>query len=486
MECRESVAVEERIGLARSGARRALSLFFIYLGVLIVVVDGSIVIVAAPSMLEDLHLADASITWVINSYTLAFCGCLLLGGRLSDFYGLRRVFVLGAAAFGAASLVCAITHSMAILLSARALQGIAGAVVTAASLSLIVSLTPDPIERSNAMGWYAFMTAAGGALGELLGGVLTSAFGWRWIFLVNVPICFAICTIGPLLLPPDSVQRRDKVFSWGTGIVLAAAIFFLTYAVLGIEHQGRFPVRALLSSAAAVGLMILFIFFERRSRSPMIPIELLRTRSIVTANLVQFLSAAGASAWFVMSTLYMQRILNYDPLSVGLAYLPAELLFAVCSLGLAARSARAFGARLTISLGVGLTTCGLVLFGRAPLSGDFVFDVLPGMMLMGLGAGMTAGPLLLMATTRAGDSEPGVASGLFNTSFMLGGALGVAISAAVAQSRTRHLLASAVDPHVALNSGYHFGFLSGAVLAVAAVALCWVGLRRGGARWPQR
>ena len=454
-----------------TGGRRWLALYMLCAGVLMIVLDTTIVTVALPSIQSDLGFSGASIVWVLNSYMLTFGGFLLLGGRLGDLYGQRRLFVLGLALFTAASLGCGLSHSQTTLVIARALQGLGGAVVTAVALSLIMKLFTEPGERAKAMGIYGFVCAAGGSIGELVGGYLTNVFGWSSIFLVNLPIGAAVYVACLRLLPDDAADHAPQRLDLAGALTVTSGVMLAVYAVVNANAAGWSSLQtvSLLSSAAV--LLALFLWIESRIREPLMPLRLFKLRNVAVANAVGVLWAAGMFAWFVITALYLQRVLGYDPLQVGLAFLPADVIMAAFSAGLSAKMVMRFGIRGPMWIGLVVAALGLAWFARAPVAGLFILDVLPGMVLLGLGCGMAFNPVLLAAMNDVSESESGLASGVVNTSFMMGGALGLAVLASVGDARTAALNMTGVEDIAALNGGYQLVFLVGALIAALAAAL---------------
>ena len=457
--------------------RRWLALIVLCLGDLMTVLDTTIVNVALPSIRVDLGFSQTSLVWVVNAYMLTFSGFLLLGGRLGDLFGQRRLFLLGITLFTLASLACGLASAQMPLIVARAVQGLGGAVISAVALSLIMNLFTEPAERTKAMGIFGFVVAAGGSIGVLLGGLLTNALDWHWIFLVNLPIGVAVFALCLALLPAARAAAAAQRLDIAGAITVTASLLLAVYAIVNGNEAGWMSAETIGMLAAALTLLALFLGIEARVSSPLMPLGLFRLRNIATANVIGVLWAAGMFAWFFISALYLQLVLGYSPLQVGLAFLPANLIMAVFSLGLSAKLVMRFGIRTPLAVGLSLAALGLALFALAPVDGDFVIHVLPGMTLLGLGAGMAFNPLLLAAMSDVHPSESGLASGIVNTAFMMGGALGLAILASLATARTDNLLAAGAVAPVALNSGYHVAFVSGAVFAAAAALLGAVMLR---------
>ncbi|MDN7440378.1 DHA2 family efflux MFS transporter permease subunit [Burkholderia cepacia] len=458
------------------GEKRWYALIVLCLGVLMIVLDSTIVNVALPSISTDLHFTETALVWVVNAYLLTFGGCLLLGGRLGDLYGQRRMFLAGLVVFTLASLACGLAQSQTMLIAARAVQGLGGAVVSAVSLSLIMNLFTEPGERARAMGVYGFVCAGGGSIGVLLGGLLTSSLSWHWIFLVNLPIGIAVYAMCVALLPrlraPAGTARLDVAGA----VTVTASLMLAVYGIVGGNEAGWLSTQTVVLIGAAVALLALFIAIEARAAHPLMPLTLFAARNVALANVIGVLWAAAMFAWFFLSALYMQRVLGYGPLQVGLAFLPANLIMAAFSLGLSARIVMRFGIRGPIAAGLLIAACGLALFSRAPVDGGFAWHVLPGMTLLGIGAGVAFNPMLLAAMSDVDPADSGLASGIVNTAFMMGGALGLAVLASLAAARTDVLAAANAVPLDALNGGYHAAFAFGAAFAAAA-ALIGLALR---------
>lgn len=424
--------------------RRWLALYMLCTGELMIVLDTTVVNVALPSIRQDLGFSEASLVWVVNAYMLTYSGCLLLGGRLGDLYGKRRLFLAGTAFFTVASLACGLATSQALLVIARAVQGLGGAVVSAIALSLIMDLFSGAAERAKAMGVYGFVCAGGGSLGVLLGGALTGALGWHWVFLVNLPIGAGVIALCAWLLPKDGATARGRLDVAGAVLITAS----LLLAVYGIVNGPR----GLLAAAGV--LLALFLVVESRVRHPLMPLRLLRVRSLAVGNVVGALWAAAMFAWFFIAALYLQTVLGYDAFQVGLAFLPSNLIMGAFSIGLSAIVVMRFGLRVPIAGGLALAAAGLALFAAAPEKGSFALHVLPGMLLLGIGCGMALNPVMLAVMGEVAPHESGLASGIANTAFMMGGALGLAV------------LASLASVH-----GYYLAFAIGAAFAAVAALL---------------
>ena len=431
--------------------KRWLAFYMLCAGELMIVLDTTVVNVALPSIQSDLGFTEAALVWVVNAYMVTYGGLLLLGGRLGDLYGRRRLFLLGTAVFTLASLACGFAGSQSMLVTARAIQGVGGAVVSAIALSLIMSLFSEPGERARAMGVFGFVCAGGGSVGVLAGGVLTSALSWHWVFLINLPIGAAVYAFCMKLLPddrPDSGGARLDV----AGALSVTASSMLT--IYGIVNGQWWLV------AIGVALLGVFLWIESRVSHPLMPLRLFRLRSVSTANALGVLWAAAMFAWFFISALYMQHVLAYDPMQIGLAFLPANVIMAIFSIWLSAKLVMRFGLRTPIVGGMALAAAGLGLFAIAPNGGAFLPHVLPGMLLLGLGCGMALNPVMLAAMSDVAPEESGLASGVVNTSFMMGGAIGLAALARLSEG-----------------AGYHTAFAVGAAFALLAAIIGAAGLR---------
>jgi EmrB/QacA subfamily drug resistance transporter len=459
------------------GRTRWMALVVLCLGSLMIVLDSTIVNVALPTIRADLGFSETSLAWVVNAYLLTFGGFLLLGGRLGDLFGGRRMFLAGISLFTLASLACGTATSQGFLVSARAVQGLGGAVTSAVSLSLIMTLFTEPAERAKAMGVFGFVASGGGTIGVLLGGVLTDVLNWHWIFLVNLPIGIAVFALCVVLLPGGRGHAAGGRVDVAGAVTVTAALMLAVYAIVNGNANGWTSGRTLGLLGAAAVLLGVFLAIEARVRAPLMPLGLFRSRSVSAANVVGVLWAAAMFAWFFLSALYLQRVLGYSPLQVGLAFLPTSLIMGAFSLGLSAKLVMRFGIARPLAVGLSFAAAGLLLFVRIPVDGSYVTDVLPSMLLLAVGAGMAFNPLLLAAMSGVPQEESGLASGVVNTAFMMGGALGLAVLASLADQRTGSLLSSGHGIRAALTGGYHVAFLAGAAFAVAAATIGAVFLR---------
>jgi EmrB/QacA subfamily drug resistance transporter len=441
-------------------------------GTLMNVLDTTIANIALKPIQTDLGFTESGLAWVVNAYMLTFGGFLLLGGRLGDLYGPRRLFLAGLATFTLASVGCGLAQTPVVLIVARAVQGLGAALVAAVSLSIVMNLFPEGRERAKAMGIFAFIASGGGALGSLLGGYITAHFDWHWNFLINLPIGIAVY-LGTLATVPGASGTASGRIDLAGAVTMTASLLLAVYAVVGANDAGWTSVRTLGLLGVAAVLMVLFIVIETRVTRPLVPLAMFRSRTLVNSNLIGVLWAAAMFGWFFLSSLYMQKVLGFAPDAVGYAFLPANVIMAVFSIGISARLVHRFGVRGPLAVGLLLAAAGLLLFARAPLDGRLWVDIVPGMALLGFGAGMAFNPLFLAAMADAKPDEAGLASGLVNTSFMMGGALGLAVLASLAAARTTGLDAAVEASPGALAAGYRLAFAvaAGAALLAAGLSL---------------
>lgn len=460
-----------------SSRTRWLALVILCVGDLMIVVDTTVVNVALPSIRSDLAFSQTSLAWVVNAYMLTFGGFLLLAGRFGDLFGHRRLFLIGTAAFTVASLVCGVSTTKGMLVVARAVQGLGGAVVSAVAFSLIVVLFTEPAERAKAMGIFGFVMSGGGSVGVLAGGVLTDLVGWHWVFLVNLPIGVAVTIAGLRLLPAmDTGAGRTRLDVPGA-VAITAAMVLAVYAIVNGNTAGWLSAQTLGLLGVAVVIGAAFVAWESRAAAPLMPLRIFRHRNLSVANVVGILWSASMFALFFLSALYLQLVLHYSPLQVGLAFLPGNVIMMAFSLGLSAKLVMRFGFRKPLAFGLGVAALALLWFARAPVHGSFLPDVLPAMVLIGIGGGLAFNPVLMAAMSDVEPQDAGLASGIANTAFMMGGALGLAVLASAASARTNHLTAAGHSSAAALTGGYHVAFALGAIFAVAAAAVGAVFLR---------
>ena len=415
---------------------RWLALYVLCLASLMIVLDVTIVNVALPSIRDDLGFSETSVAWVVNAYVLTYGRFLLLGGRLGDLYGHRKLFLIGISVFTLASLACGLATSQAFLIAARGVQGVGGAIASAVSLSLMVNLFTEPGERAKAMGIFGFVAAGGGSLGVVLGGILTDTISWHWIFLVNFPIGVLVVLLSLRLLPTEHVRMADQRLDIGGAVTITGALMIAVYAIVNGGKNGWTSFETLGLLGVSLAVFLVFLYIETTVNSPLVPLALFKLRNLATADVVGVLWAAAMFAAFFLSAQYLQFVLGYSPLRVGLSFLPSNLIMAVFSIGLSAKLVMRYGFRAPLATGLGLAGAGILLLAFAPTDATYLVNVLPSMILIGVGAGMAFNPVLLAAMSDVEPEQSGLASGVINTSFMMGGALGLAILASVAASRT--------------------------------------------------
>ncbi len=451
---------------------RWLALYVLCLGVLMIVLDVTVVNVALPSIQRDLGFSSSGLAWVVNAYLIAFGGLLLLAGRLGDLVGHKRVFLAGLGIFTSASLCCGLAQSEAVLVAARFVQGLGGAMTSAVVLGMIVRMFPEPREQAKAMGVYAFVASAGGSVGLLAGGVLTQSINWHWIFFVNVPIGVGTAIAASRLLDGGrGVGLRAGADVPGAVLVVAALMLAVYTIVAPVAEHGWGSSTALLCAGGTLGLLGAFLARELHARTPLVPLRIFRSRDVAAANAIQALLVAGMFGMFFLGALYLQGVLHYDALQIGLAFLPTTLVMGALSLRYSERLIMRFGARRTLLPGMALVAAGLVLFARVPVHGSYVADLLPVMLLLGVGVGSSFPALMTLAMAGVAPEDSGLASGLVNTTAQVGGALGLAVLATVAATRTRTLEHAGHANAAALTSGYHAAFVVAAALVAAAIAI---------------
>jgi EmrB/QacA subfamily drug resistance transporter len=439
----------------------------------------TVVNVALPSIQDDLGFSQSSLAWVVNAYLIAFGGLLLLAGRLGDLIGRRSIFLAGLGVFTVASLLCGIAQSQEMLVAARFVQGIGGAMTSAVILGMIVTMFPEPREQAKAIGVYAFVASAGGSVGLLAGGVLTQAINWHWIFIVNVPIGIATAVFALRLLERDrGIGLRAGADIPGALLITGALMLGVYTIVIPAAEDGWGASSTLLLGGLSLALLAAFVAREATARTPLVPLRIFRSRNLTGANLIQCLSVAGMFGVFFLGALYLQRIQGYDALQTGLAFLPVTIAMGTLSVRYTEPLVTRFGARGTLLPGLGLIGLALVLFTQAPVDGDYVADVLPTMILLGLGAGLCFPALMTLAMSGATPSDAGLASGLVNTTAQVGGALGLAVLATLSASRSDALAEQGETAAAALTGGYQLAFWIGAVLVGAAIVVAALVLRR--------
>jgi EmrB/QacA subfamily drug resistance transporter len=437
--------------------KKWLALYMLCAGELMIVLDTTIVNVALPSIQASLGFTESALVWVVNAYMLTYGGFLLLGGRLGDLYGRRRLFLAGITLFTGASLVCGIAATQGVLVAARALQGLGGAVVSAIALSLIMNIFTEAEERAKVMGVYGFVCAGGGSIGVLAGGLLTSALSWHWVFLVNLPIGIAVYAFCTRLLKQDADRIPGKLDVAGA-LTITLSLMLAVYGIVDGNRAGWTSAQTLSLLGGAVLLLVVFLITEINVSAPLMPLGLFKVKTVAAANILGVFWAAAMFAWFFLSALYMQTVLGYDPMQIGLAFLPSNLIMAAFSIWLSAKMVMRFGIRMPIIAGMLLSAAGLGLFAFWPKDASFMLHVMPGMLLLGIGCGMALNPVMLAAMQDVAPEQSGLASGVVNTSFMMGGALGLAILASLSE-----------------RAGYHAAFAVAALCALAAAgAAAWL------------
>ena len=435
-----------------------------------VILDATVVNVALPSIQKDLGLSEANLQWIVNAYALVFGGFLLLGGRAGDLLGRKRLFLAGVVVFTVASLLNGLATSSTWLISSRALQGLGAAFISPAALAIISTTFAEGKERGKALGIWAAIASGGSAVGLVLGGVLTEVFSWPWIFFINVPIGIAAFVLSLRLIPESVDEHAERSFDVAGAVTATAGLMTLVYAIVKAQSDGWTSAVTIGTFAAAAILLTAFVLIEQRASAPLVRLSIFRVRSLTAANVVMFLVASGLFAMFFFNSLYLQRVLAYGPLKAGLAFLPFTAGIMI-SAGLASQFAPKIGVRPVAVVGMIVTAAGLLLLGRIPVHGSYVVDVMPSILLTSLGMGAVFVPLTLVATTGLVDSDQGLASGLFNTSQQIGGALGLAVLSTLAASRS-HGVGKA-----ALVEGFHWAFVGGAAFVLAGLVL-WVTLLR--------
>ncbi len=456
----------------RAERSRWIALYVLCAGMLMIVLDVTVVNVALPTIQDDLGFSTSNLAWVVNAYLIAFGGLLLLAGRLGDLIGRRTILLAGLGVFTVASLVCGLADSQAVLVGARFVQGVGGAMTSAVILGMIVTMFPEPREQAKAVGVYAFVASAGGSVGLLAGGVLTQSINWHWIFFINVPIGIATAALVLRLLD------RHAGIGFGRGADVPGAVLITSSLMLGVytivkpaADYGWGAGRTLGLGAGALALLGLFLAREATARNPLIPLRIFRSRNVTGANTVQVLTVAGMFGMFFLGSLYLERILGYDALQIGLAFLPVTIVMGTLSVRYSEPLITRFGARTLLFPGLALVTAGLVLFTQAPVDGSYALHVLPVMILLGTGIGVCFPALMTIAMSGATRSDAGLASGLVNTSAQVGGALGLAVLATLSASRSDDLVGEGKSAAVALTGGYHLAFWIAAALVVAAIVV---------------
>ncbi|HEU4706883.1 MAG TPA: MFS transporter [Solirubrobacterales bacterium] len=461
----------------KSDKTRWLALYVLCAGMLMIVLDATIVNVALPSIQDSLGFSQSNLAWVINAYMIPFGGLLLLAGRMGDLLGQRRVFLVGLTIFTGASLLCAVSVSQEMLVGARFIQGIGGALASAVILGMIVTMFPEPGAQAKAIGVYGFVASAGGSIGLLLGGVLTDAISWHWIFIINLPIGLATGYLATRLVAnPEGIGIREGADFPGAALI-TGSLMLGVFTILRIEAWGWSDPRVFVLGGVSLALLAVFVRRQAKIANPLMPLRLFRSRNVAGTNVLQALLVAGMFGMFFLGALYLQRVLGYSPLEVGLAFLPTTLVMGTLSLGFSERLIMRFGPRTTLIPGVCMVVVALLLFARAPVGADYLTDLLPPLLLIGVGVGTSFPAIMTLAMSGATRADAGLASGLVNTSMQVGGAIGLAVLATLSGERTQSLLDDGHSLASALTSGYHVAYLGGAILAAIAAAIAVFVLR---------
>jgi EmrB/QacA subfamily drug resistance transporter len=456
---------------------RWLALLVLCAGMLMIVLDATIVNVALPSIQRELGFSQSSLAWVVNAYLIPFGGLLLLAGRLGDLVGRKRMFLAGLAVFTAASLLCGVSGSQGMLIGARLVQGVGGAMTSTVILGVIVTMFPEPREQARAIGVFSFTAAAGGSIGLLAGGVLTQAVDWHWIFFVNLPIGVAAGVLAARLLETDRGLGLGQGADVAGAVLVTSALMLSVYTIVQARDLGWASTRTVGFGAVALVLMAGFIVRQATASNPLLPLGLFRSRNVTGANLVQVLMVAGLFGMFFLGSLYLQRVLGYDPMQIGLAFLPVAVAIGALSFRFSAQLNTRFGARTMLLVGLGLILAGLASFARAPVDARYAVDVLPSLVLLGVGGGLSFPAVMTLGMSGATAGDSGLISGLVNTTAQVGGSVGLAVLATVATSRTDGLLAGGASTAAALTGGYHLAFGVAAALVAAAIVVAVAVLR---------
>jgi EmrB/QacA subfamily drug resistance transporter len=454
-----------------------VALVVLCVGMLMIILDSTVVNVALPAIQDDLGFSQSSLAWVINAYLIAFGGLLLLVGRLGDLIGRRRIFLAGLVVFTLASLLCGAAQSQAMLVAARLIQGVGGAMTSAVILGMIVTMFPQARERARAIGVFSFVASAGGSIGLLAGGVITDLVSWHWIFFVNVPIGIVALAFALRVVPKQpGLGLANGADALGATLI-TGALMLGVYTIVKVTDYGWGSLHTLGLGAVAVALLAGFVVRQSRAAHPLVPLRIFRSRSVAGANTVQLLMVAGLFGMFFLGTLYLGRVRGMDPIEIGLAFLPVTLAIGTLSLGFSERLNMRFGPRATLIPALAAIVAGLVWFARVPVDGSYVVDVLPSMLLLGVGAGLAFPSLMTLAMSDATPEDSGLASGLVNTSQQVGGALGLSVLATFSATRSDTLLAAGDSTAAALTGGYPLAFAIAAGLVAAGLVIAVTVLR---------
>jgi EmrB/QacA subfamily drug resistance transporter len=459
--------------------KRWIALYVLCAGVLMIVIDATIVNVALPSIQDDLGFSQSNLAWVVNAYLIAFGGLLLLAGRMGDLIGQRRIFLIGLAVFTAASLLCAVSQSQGLLIAARFVQGVGGALTSAVILGMIVTMFPEPREQAKAIGVYGFVASAGGSIGLLAGGALTEAINWHWIFFINIPVGIVTAFLATRLVADSPGIGLKAGADLPGAVLLTGGLMLGVYTILQVSEQGWGSTRTLGLGAIAIALLAAFVARQARIANPLMPLRLFHSRNVAGANVVIALLVVGMFGMFFLGALYLQRILGYSPLEVGLAFLPSTVVMGTMSLKLSGPMAMRYGPKAVLLVSLVSIGLGLLLFALTPVDATYATQVMPATIFIGIGAGLGFPSLMGLAMSGATPSDSGLASGLINTSVQVGGAIGLAVLATLASERTDTLRAGGHSVDAALNGGFHLAYLIGAALVGVAIVAALTVLRSG-------
>jgi EmrB/QacA subfamily drug resistance transporter len=455
-----------------SERRKWLALALLATTQFVIVLDAAIVNVAIPSIGKDLHFSQEDLTWIPNAYALTFGGFLLLGGRMADLLGRRRLFMVGLVLFSVASLLGGLSTSETQLIAARALQGLGAALLAPSGLSMVTNMFAEGSERNKALGVWGAVSGSGGAAGVLLGGVLTEYAGWEWVLWVNVPIGVIAAVVAPRLLIESRRETDLRYFDAVGAITITAGLSLLVFALVDTINQGWGSTQTLTRLALSLVLIVAFVFNESRSRDPLVPFGIFRRRTLTGANIVGLLVGAALFAMFFFLSRYMQQVLGYSALKAGLSYLPLALAI-IISAGIASQLVTKLGFKPILLTGLGLITIALLWFGQVPVEGDYVTHLVGPMVIAAVGLGFAFVPVTIAAVNGVSANESGLASGLINTSQQIGGALGLAILGTIASTKTEDLITAAHGAPTAvpgaLTEGFQLAFLAGAAFAVIGI-----------------
>jgi EmrB/QacA subfamily drug resistance transporter len=457
--------------------RRWIALAVLCLGQLMMVLDATIVNVALPSIQHDLHFSQGNLTWVIDGYLITFGGFLLLAGRIGDLIGRKRVFLTGLVMFSVASVLCGVANSQGLLIGARVLQGIGGAVASSVILAIIVTEFPGKVEQAKAMGMYAFVSAGGGSIGLLAGGALTQSLDWHWIFFVNVPIGVVAFLLGSALIEENEGIGLAGGVDWFGSILITLATMLGAFAIVKSSEYGLLSARTLGVGGASLALLGAFLALEARLANPIMPLRILRLRMLMGSSLVRGMLITGMFSAFFLGSLYLERVLGYNAIDTGLAFMPLTVSIAVMSMGLSARAVERFGALNTLAAGLTGIIVGLLLLASQGVHASYFPGLFVAFLALGLGAGTSFLPLLTIGMADAPPRDAGLASGIINVSVQLFGAIGLAALGTVATDHTKALSASGHALSNALTGGYHLAYLVAAVCVAFGILAAFLVLR---------